>query len=278
MGSLPDLMEIFEGDILDGESLKRIFADWKPSAIYHLAAFSNPEGSWVQARRTLETNILGTHNLLEAAVACGLKPRVLLVGSSQQYGYVSEEDQPIREEQPQKPLSPYGVSKASQEILGQRFYLSGLIPVLLTRSFNHAGPGQADNYVCSSFASQVAEIESGSREPKIRVGNLSARRDFSDVRDVVRAYLRIVEYGKPAEPYNICRGEAFSVRQILDALLELTDADVAVEETSDRFHAVDVPLMLGDNSRLRYELGWEPRYSLKQTLSDVLDYWRGQVD
>ena len=113
--------------------------------------------------------------------------------------------------------------------------------------------------------------------PKIKVGNLSARRDFSDVRDVVRAYLRIVEYGKPAEPYNICRGEAFSIRQILDALLELTDIDVAVEETSDRYHAVDVPLMLGDNSKLRYELGWEPRFSLRQTLSDVLDYWRGEV-
>jgi GDP-4-dehydro-6-deoxy-D-mannose reductase len=202
---------------------------------------------------------------------------VLLVGSSQQYGFVPEEDQPIREEQQQKPLSPYGVSKTSQEILGQRFYLSGLIPVLLTRSFNHTGPGQAASYVCSSFASQIAEIESGSREPKIKVGNLSARRDFSDVRDVVRAYLRIVEYGKPAEPYNICRGDAFSIRQILDALLELTDIDVAVEETSDRYHAADIPLMLGDNSKLRYELGWEPRYSLRQTLSDVLDYWRGEV-
>ncbi len=277
LGSLADFMEVFEGDILDGESLKKTLAEWKPTAIYHLAAFSNPENSWTQSRRTLETNILGTHNLLQAAVEIGIKPRVLLIGSSQQYGFVAEEDQPIREEQSQRPVTPYGVSKASQEILGQRFYLSGLMPVLATRSFNHTGPGQAASYVCSSFARQVAEIESGSREPKIQVGNLSARRDFSDVRDVVRAYLRIMEYGKPAEPYNVCRGEAFSIRQILDALLELTEADVAVEEASDRYHAGDVPLMLGDNSKLRYELGWEPRYSLKQTLSDLLGYWRAQV-
>jgi GDP-4-dehydro-6-deoxy-D-mannose reductase len=277
LGSLPDFMEVFEGDILDGESLKKVLAEWKPTAIYHLAAFSNPESSWTESRRTLETNILGTHDLLQAAVEIGIKPRVLLVGSSQQYGLVSEEDQPIREEQPQRPVTPYAVSKASQEILGQRFHLSGLMPVLLTRSFNHTGPGQSSSYVCSSFARQIAEIESGSREPKIQVGNLSARRDFSDVRDIVRAYLRIVEYGKPAEPYNVCRGEAFSIRQILDALLELTETDVAVEEASDRYHAGDVPLMLGDNSKLRYELGWEPRYSLKQTLSDLLDYWRDQV-
>ncbi len=277
LGSLPDFMEVFEGDILDGESLKKVLAEWKPTAIYHLAAFSNPESSWTESRRTLETNILGTHDLLQAAVEIGIKPRVLLVGSSQQYGLVSEEDQPIREEQPQRPVTPYAVSKASQEILGQRFHLSGLMPVLLTRSFNHTGPGQSSSYVCSSFARQIAEIESGSREPKIQVGNLSARRDFSDVRDIVRAYLRIMEYGKPAEPYNVCRGEAFSIRQILDALLELTETDVAVEEASDRYHAGDVPLMLGDNSKLRYELGWEPRYSLKQTLSDLLDYWRDQV-
>lgn len=277
LGSLPDFMEVFEGDILDGESLRKVLAEWKPTAIYHLAAFSNPESSWLQSRRTLETNILGTHNLLEAAVEVGIKPRVLLVGSSQQYGFVSEEDQPIREEQTQRPVTPYAVSKASQEILGQRFHLVGLLPVLLTRSFNHTGPGQSANYVCSSFARQVAEIELGSREPKIQVGNLLARRDFSDVRDIVRAYLRIVEYGKPAEPYNVCRGEAFSIRQILDALLELTEVDVAVKDASDRYHAGDVPLMLGDNSKLRYELGWEPRYSLKQTLSDLLDYWRDQV-
>lgn len=275
--SLPEEVEVIEGDILDAEKLARTVADWKPLEIYHLAAFSNPQGSWAQSRRTLETNILGSHNLLQAAVETGEDPKVLLVGSSQQYGHVSEQDQPIREELLQRPLTPYAVSKASQEILGLRFFLSEQLPVFLVRSFNHTGPGQAPSYVCSSFARQVAEIEAGLREPKIEVGNLSARRDFSDVRDVVRAYATVMETGNPGEPYNVCSGKAFAIRSLLDALLELTETDVAVEIDVTRYHALDAPLILGDNSRLRYELGWEPLFSLKQTLSDLLGYWRTQL-
>jgi GDP-4-dehydro-6-deoxy-D-mannose reductase len=276
--SLPEEVEVIEGNILEADKLARTVADWKPLAIFHLAAFSNPEGSWVQSRRTLETNILGSHNLLQAVVETGLESKVLLVGSSQQYGHVSESDQPIREDLPQRPLTPYAVSKASQEILGLRFFLSERLPVFLVRSFNHTGPGQAPSYVCSSFARQVAEIEAGHREPRIEVGNLSARRDFSDVRDVVRAYADVVEAGNPGEPYNVCSGEAFSIRLILDALLELTEADVAVEVDASRYHALDAPLILGDNSRLRYELGWEPFFNLKQTLSDLLGYWRTELE
>lgn len=275
--SLPEEVEVIEGNILEAEKLARVVADWKPLAIYHLAAFSNPEGSWAQSRRTLETNILGSHNLLQAVVETGLESKVLLIGSSQQYGHVAESDQPIREDLPQRPLTPYAVSKVSQEILGLRFFLSEQLPVFLVRSFNHTGPGQAPSYVCSSFARQVVEIEAGQREPKIEVGNLSARRDFSDVRDVVRAYAEVVEAGDPGEPYNVCSGEAFSIRLILDALLELTEADVAVEIDASRYHALDAPLILGDNSRLRYELGWEPLFGLKQTLSDLLGYWRTQL-
>lgn len=277
LGSLPEEVEVIEGNILEAEKLARAVADWKPLAIYHLAAFSNPEGSWAQSRQTLETNILGSHNLLQAVVETGLGAKVLLVGSSQQYGHVAENEQPIREDLPQRPLTPYAVSKASQEILGLRFFLSEQLPVFLVRSFNHTGPGQAPSYVCSSFARQVAEIEAGQREPKIEVGNLSARRDFSDVRDVVRAYAEVVEAGHPGEPYNVCSGEAFSIRLILDALLELTETDVAVEIDASRYHALDAPLILGDNSRLRYELGWEPLFSLKQTLSDLLAYWRTEL-
>ena len=278
LGSLPEFMEIFEGDILEGESLRRIVADWKPSAIYHLAAFSNPEGSWAQARRTLETNILGTHNLLEAAVACGHKPRVLLVGSSQQYGYVAEEDQPIREEQLQKPLSPYGVSKASQEILGQRFHLSGLIPVLLTRSFNHTGPGQAASYVCSSFARQIAEIESGSREPKIKVGNLSARRDFSDVRDVVRAYTLLMEKGQPGETYLICSGQAVAIETVLTTLIDLAGVDVNIEYDPARMRPSDTPILYAAFDKIQRDTGWAPSIPLRQSLQDVLDDWLAKVD
>jgi GDP-4-dehydro-6-deoxy-D-mannose reductase len=275
--SLPEDVEILAADILDGEPFARTLAHWRPGAIFHLAAFSNPQASWVQARRTLETNILGSHNVLQAAVETGLRPRVLLVGSSQQYGHVPEGDQPIREDQPQKPLTPYGVSKASQEILGLKFFLADELPVFLVRSFNHTGPGQTPSYVCSSFARQLAEVELGLSQPRMRVGNLSAKRDFSDVRDVVRAYVRILESGTPADPYNVCRGNAYAIQQILDILLDLTDPDVAVEVEKSLYHAIETPLMLGDNSRLRTELGWEPRYTLKETLSDVLDYWRTEL-
>jgi GDP-4-dehydro-6-deoxy-D-mannose reductase len=277
VSSLPDDVEIIESDILDADSLVRAFTRFEPEAVFHLAAFSNPQGSWAESKRTLETNILGSHNVLQAAVETALRPRVLLVGSSQQYGLVPEKEQPIPEARSQEPRSPYAVSKASQEILGRQFFLSEELPVMMTRSFNHTGPGQAPSYVCSSFARQIAEIESALREPEIRVGNLSAKRDFSDVRDIVRAYVRIIESGVPAEPYNVCRGEAYSIQRILDLLLGLTDVEIRVEVDEVRYHAADAPLMLGDNSRLRNGLGWEPRYSLKETLSDVLEYWRSAL-
>jgi GDP-4-dehydro-6-deoxy-D-mannose reductase len=277
VGSLPGDVELIEADILDDQVVGRAISKWKPSAIFHLAAFSNPQGSWKQARRTLETNILGSYNVLQAALETELQPRVLLVGSSQQYGHVPEAEQPILEDRPLEPLTPYSVSKASQELLGRKFFLSERLPVLMARSFNHTGPGQAPSYVCSSFARQIVEIELGRREAKIRVGNLSAKRDFSDVRDVVDAYVRIIESGMPGSTYNVCRGEAYPIRQILDSLLSLTEAEVEVEIDKARYHTVDAQLMLGDNSRLRYELGWEPQYGLRRTLFDVLEYWRVEL-
>jgi GDP-4-dehydro-6-deoxy-D-mannose reductase len=274
---LPAEVEIQEADILDETRLSRVVSTFKAEAIFHLAAFSNPQSSWENARRTLETNIIGSHNVLQAALDTGQRPRVLLVGSCQQYGWVPEQAQPITEDRPQRPMTPYAVSKCSQEVLGLRFYLAEELPVFLTRPFNHTGPGQEASYVCSSFARQAAEIEAGRREPHLRVGNLSARRDFSDVRDVVRAYWRILEQGKPAEPYNVCRGEAFSIQEILERLLRLTATEVRVEVDPSLYHSVDAPLLLGDNSRLRKELGWEPRHSLEDTLRDLLDFWRARI-
>ena len=275
--SVPSQVELHETDILEAPSLAKAFSDSKPEAIIHLAAFSNPESSWGNARRALETNIIGTYNVLQAALETGLRPRVLLVGSCQQYGLVPEQEQPISEDRPQRPLTPYGVSKSGQEVLGMRFFLAEDLPVFLVRPFNHTGPGQESSYVCSSFARQVAEIEAGRREPRIRVGNLSVRRDFSDVRDVVRAYREILERGKPADPYNVCRGEAFSIEEILETFRGLSKAKVTVEVDSARYHAVDAPLLLGDNTKLRSELGWEPELSLRETLGDLLSYWREKI-
>jgi len=275
--TLPPEVEIHPTDILDESGLSRVVSGWKPQTIFHLAAFSNPQSSWENARRTLETNIIGSHNVLQAALDTGQRPRVLLVGSCQQYGSVPEQEQPIGEDRAQRPLTPYGVSKCAQEVIGLRFFLSEELPVFLVRSFNHTGPGQESSYVCSSFARQVAEVEAGCREPHLRVGNLSARRDFSDVRDVVRCYSEILERGRPGEPYNVCRGEAFSIQEILDTLLGLTGTRVSVEVDPTLYHSIDVPLLLGDNTKLRRELGWEPEFSLRETLQHMLDYWRSKI-
>lgn len=274
---LPVEVEVHEADILDASRLTRVVSSFEPDAIFHLAAFSNPQSSRGNARRTLETNIIGSHNLLQAATETGRMPRVLLVGSGQQYGNVPDKEQPISEDRLQRPLTPYAVSKTAQEALGLRFFLAENLPVFLVRSFNHTGPGQESSYVCSSFARQVAEIEAGRREPPIRVGNLAARRDFSDVRDVVRGYGRVLESGRPAEPYNICRGEAFSIQEILDTLIRLAHRTIPVAVDPSRYHAVDAPLVLGSNGKLRDELGWKPEIDLSDTLRHLLDDWREKI-
>ncbi len=276
-GLLGDDVEIFSLDILDHGLLCDSVSRFRPDAVFHLAAYANPEGSWREARRTLEINIIGTHNLLAAAASMGTKPRLLLVGSAQQYGQVPPDEQPIREELDQKPLTPYAVSKTSQEYLGMRMVWSEELPVLMTRSFNHTGPGQADSYVCSSLARQVVEVERGIREPVIRVGNLDVRRDFTDVRDVVAAYHRIVERGRPGTAYNVCRGEAVSIRDVLDRLVSLSQARVEVVVDPDRYHSLDVPLILGDPSLLRKDTDWSPQYSLERTLRDMLEDWRDRI-
>ena len=276
--ALDGVVAIESADLLDERALAGALTRLEPDAIYHLAAFSNPESSLKYVRQTLETNILGTQNLLEAAQKEGRSTRILLVGSAQQYGKVAEDEQPISEEQVQKPLTPYSVSKASQELLGQRYFLSEGLPVFWTRSFNHTGPGQADAYVCSSFARQVAAVEKGKRAPEIHVGNLAARRDFTDVRDVARAYSAIVERGQPGRAYNVCRGEAVAIQEVLDTLIELSTADVEVRVDPERYHALDAPLIFGDATRLREDTGWTPEFSLRETLLDLLNEWRDKRD
>ena len=267
---------IVTADLLDDGALIDAVNEVAPETVFHLAAFSNPESSLRHQRQTLETNVVGTQNLLEAVRDRGRTPRVLLIGSAQQYGHVEEARQPIREAYPQRPLTPYAVSKAAQELLGQRYFLSEGLPVYWTRSFNHTGPGQADVYVCSSFARQVVEVEKKVRD-EIRVGNLSAKRDFTDVRDVARAYAAILDRGEPGKAYNVCRGEAVSIQEVLDTLSGLAQTKVPIRVDPERYHALDAPLIVGDATRLREDTGWAPRFSLKQTLGDLLNDWRQRL-
>jgi GDP-4-dehydro-6-deoxy-D-mannose reductase len=216
-------------------------------------------------------NVLGTHHVLEAVHAAGLECPVLVTGSALVY---RPSQNPIAEEDPLGPADPYGVSKLAQEMRALRATRTA---VFLTRPFNHAGPRQAASYATSSFARQIAEIEAGRAAPVLRVGNLESRRDITDVRDTVRAYLAVVERGRPARPYNVCTGQAYRVRDLLDALLRLSTVPITVEVDPGLLRPSDTPVIAGDRSRITAETGWVPRIPIEETLGDLLNYWRHQT-
>jgi GDP-4-dehydro-6-deoxy-D-mannose reductase len=219
----------------------------------------------------LSVNVLGTHYVLEGVRDAGLQCPVLVTGSALVYKPSSNI---LREDDPIGPSDPYGVSKLAQEMLAAR-HLHG--PVFIVRPFNHAGPRQSPTYVTSSFARQIAEIESGLHEPVIRVGNLESQRDITDVRDTVRAYHLVVKHGSPARPYNVCSGRAYRVRDLLEGLIGRSRTPIRVEPDPERLRPSDNPIIAGDRSRIGAETGWEPRIPIQQTLDDLLDYWRAQT-
>jgi GDP-4-dehydro-6-deoxy-D-mannose reductase len=276
-GELPEGMVRIEADMEDAAALARALDTARPDRIVHLAAQSSPHDSWRDPIGTLRTNILGLAYLLEEVRALSLAPRVLVVGSAEEYGAVPEALQPVREETPLRPASPYAVSKLAQGYLALQYSLSHGLAAIRTRTFNHTGPGRGAAFAESSFARQIAEIEKGEREPVIAVGNLEAVRDFSDVRDVVRAYELLLERGTPGEVYNVCSGRGLRIREILDRLLALSKALIEVRVDPERLRPADVPTLVGDPARLHGATGWEPRLTLDQTLGDLLEYWRGRL-
>ncbi|HEX7077729.1 MAG TPA: GDP-mannose 4,6-dehydratase [Candidatus Eisenbacteria bacterium] len=269
-----DKVRLLECDLRDAFSVRDVIAEAKPDWIFHLAAQSFVPTSWTAPTESLITNVIGQLNLFEAVKKLGIKPRIQLACSSEEYGLVHENELPIRETNPLRPLSPYAVSKVGQDMLGYQYWMSYKIPVLRTRGFNHEGPRRGPVFVCSDFAKQIADIEKGRREPTLRVGNLDARRDFTDVRDMVRGYWLACEKGEPGEAYNICSGRAWTIREMLDMLLGMTKAKIKVEPEPSRMRPSDVPVLLGDASKFRKQTGWEPTIPFEQTLRDLLEYWR----
>jgi GDP-4-dehydro-6-deoxy-D-mannose reductase len=272
-----DRLEVRYLDVLDREALGRAVAEIAPDCVYHLAGMANVGESWMNRVVTIETNFLGTLHLLESCRKLPKFPKVLLVGSGECYGIVPVEQQPIPETQPLVPSSPYSVSKISQEMLGIQYGKTEKLPVYLSRPFNHTGPRQKETFVCSAFARQIAQAEMGIISPEIHVGNLTAKRDFSDVRDVVTAYRAILEKGRQGDPYNVCSGNSVSIQEVLDILLSLASIKVRVFEDPKKFRPVDMPLLMGDPGKLRGETGWRPRFSIKETLLDLLNYWREKL-
>jgi GDP-4-dehydro-6-deoxy-D-mannose reductase len=271
-----DKVRLSECDLRDSSSVRDVMDQIRPERIFHLAAQSFVPTSWTAPTESLVTNIIGQLNIFEAVKKLHIMPRIQLACSSEQYGMVYESELPIRETNPLRPLSPYAVSKVGQDMLGYQYWMSYKMPIVRTRGFNHEGPRRGPVFVCSDFAKQIADIERGTRPPVIRVGNLDARRDFSDVRDVVRAYWLSLEKGEPGEAYNICSGRAWTIREMLDTLLSMTKVKVTIEQDQARMRPSDVPVLLGDASKFQKATGWKPTIPFEQTLRDLLEYWRAR--
>ncbi len=261
-------------DLRDRDATESALRGYEPDYIVHLAAQSHVPTAYRQPWETLKNNILGQLNLLESCVALEIAPRILVIGSSEEYGRAVEGALPFRETHPLHPENPYSVSKVTQDVMGYQYYISYGLPVLRVRPFNHVGPGQSDRFVLPAFASQVAEIEAGRCEPVMRVGNLEPQRDFTDVRDVVSAYHKLLVSGKVGEVYNVASGRPHSIREMLDTLLSLSDQLIRVEADPDRYRPADVPVVYGSAEKLMRDTGWAPHFSLDDTIRDVLNEWR----
>ena len=262
-----------EVDLLDRSTVTRLINDLSPLSVYHLAGAANVGGSWKNALKTLEVNVVGTDNLLRAIRRKSPDSRILIPGSALIYQPSSDA---MSESHPIGPVNPYGISKLAQEMLARRFSDDGL-SVLFTRSFTHLGPRQDLSYAASSFAYQIAKIEAGKTEPVIHVGNLDARRDLLDVRDTVQAYRDLMVSGIPGKPYNVCSGQAHEIKEIVSTLLKLSSIPISVQRDATRLRPSDHSCLLGNRERISSELGWSPRIPLKTTLFDILEYWRKEI-
>ncbi|NPV14906.1 GDP-mannose 4,6-dehydratase [candidate division WOR-3 bacterium] len=270
-------IHLHDCDLRDSGSIYRLIADLKPDRIYHLAAQSYVPMSWIAPQETFVTNVIGQLNILEAVRATGCSCRIHIAGSSEEYGLVLPDETPIKETNPLRPLSPYAVSKVAQDLMGYQYHQSYKMHIIRTRGFNHTGPRRGVVFVTSNFARQIVEIEKGKREPVLYVGNLEAVRDFTDVRDTVRAYYLILEKGVPGEVYNVASGRGYKIRQVLEILQSLSTAKFQVKQDPNRLRPSDVELLIGDPTKLKKATGWEPQYQFEQTLKDLLDYWRERV-
>lgn len=270
-------IELVECDLRDYNSVLETLERVKPDFIFHLAAQSFVPTSWSAPTETLDTNIVGQTHIFEACRRLGLDPVIQIACSSEEYGLVHPEETPIKETNDLRPLSPYAVSKVGQDYLGYQYFMSYGLKVIRTRGFNHTGPRRGDVFVTSNFAKQLARIKAGLDEPVIRVGNLTAIRDFTDVRDMVRAYWLAVNHAEPGEVYNIATGSGITIQELLDRLIELSDVEVKVEQDPARMRPSDVEILIGDSSKFREATGWKPEIPLEKTLKDIVDYWGERI-
>ncbi len=268
-------IKVFHVDIRNREAVFSAVEEVKPELTFHLAAISNVGFSWEHQKLTYEINFIGSSNLFEALSECSPGSRVLLMSSAELYGR-SVKDL-MDETTPTSARNPYALSKKAMEMLGDIYAEAGKLDVIKVRSFNFTGPGQDRKFVASDFSYQIAQIEKGKRKPVMHVGNLSAVRDISDVRDIARYLTVIAEKGENRGVYNLCSGKTYSIQDVLDILLSLSTEKIAVMVDPDKFRPIDVPRLAGDNRRIRESFGLQAEYKIQKTLSDLLNYWRKKV-
>ncbi|MBU0762759.1 MAG: GDP-mannose 4,6-dehydratase [Candidatus Altiarchaeota archaeon] len=273
---LRDDITLVEADLKDLSSMINVVKKVEPDIIFHLAAQSFVPTSWHAPHQTLTVNVLGTLNLFEAVRKTDLDAKIQIAGSSEEYGLVRPEETPITEDNPLRPLSPYGVSKVATDMLGYQYFQSYGMKIVRTRAFNHTGPRRGDVFVSSNFAKQIAEIEAGAK-PEMKVGNLSAYRDFTDVRDVVKAYYLSLQKCEFGDVYNICSGETRTIQSVLDLLLSMSKKKISVKKDPERMRPSDVEILHGDCSKFRNKTGWTPEIPFEKTMADLLEYWRQRV-
>ncbi|MDE2590663.1 MAG: GDP-mannose 4,6-dehydratase, partial [Patescibacteria group bacterium] len=273
--SLKEKLHLVGVDLQDFERVKRIIGEIKPDEIYHLAALASPTKSFANPVETITNNVAIEINLFEAVKFHSLfQTKILITSSAEVYGIVDKNDLPMDEDTPLRPTSPYAVSKIAQDFLGFQYHQAAKLHIIRVRPFNHIGPRQTPQFVVARFASQIVDIEKGKIEPIIRVGNLDTKRDFTDVKDMVRAYRMILEKGTPGEVYNIGSGVSYKISDILEKLLSLSTVKVTVEKDPNLYRPADNPELVCDSSKMKQMTGWEPKVSLDETLKNTLDYWR----
>ncbi|MDI6809229.1 MAG: GDP-mannose 4,6-dehydratase [Candidatus Eisenbacteria bacterium] len=271
---LGDKVKMYECDIRDSSSVRFVIEEVKPDRIFHLAAQSFVPTSWLAPGESLSTNIIGQLNILEAVRKTGMKPRIQIAGSSEEYGLVHPNELPIRETNTLRPLSPYAVSKVAQDLMGFQYFMSYKMDIVRTRGFNHTGPRRPPVFVCSDIAKQISDIEKNRKAPEISLGNLDAKRDFTDVRDIVAGYWFSLEKGEPGEVYNICSGRSFSIGEIVELFRSIAEVKISIKHDETRMRPSDVPILVGDYGKFQKLTGWKPVIPFEQTLRDLLDFWR----
>ncbi len=276
--NIKDHLVLFECDIREQARLYEIISQCKPLEIYHLAAIADIPNSFRDPKFTFEVNLFGSLNVFEATKAVSNSIKVLYVGSATEYGDVREQEIPIDEDVPLRPTDPYSVSKVSADMLAFQYFKSFNTHIVRVRPFNHIGPRQSDEFVSSSFAKQIVEIEKGLKNPIINVGNLEAKRDFTDVRDMVKAYWLAIQKGEPGDIYNICSGKAISIKGLLEKLLSMSNKEIRVEQDLKKLRPVDVPLLMGKSEKFMQQTGWNMEFTLEKTLQSILNYWREKVE